>query len=263
MVIGQERRREGNTRPGDQDEDRTGGGRTLPEGFRKAQRGMRLAAKFKMPLITMIDTPGPDLSEDAEQRGLGNAIATTMELMSGLEVQSISVVIGEGGSGGALALGVADRSLMLQNAIYSPISPEDAAEVIYQDTGRAEEAAASLRLTAHDCRDLEIIDTVVPEPPGGAHTNPDEAARQLRRILVSELAALQSKSTKKMLKERYKKYRNIGENSSHFSAAIAREVSTLRSLVSTGVRRIARRGSDATPEDPKPAMPHEPEKPRE
>ena len=253
MVIGQERGREG------QDRDRTGGGRTRPEGFRKAQRGMRLAAKFKLPLITMIDTPGPDLSEDAEQRGLGNAIATTMELMSGLEVQSISVVIGEGGSGGALALGVADRSLMLQNAIYSPISPEDAAEVMYQDTGRADEAAASLRLTAHDCRDLEIIDTVVPEPPGGAHTNPDEAARQLKRILVSELAALQLKSTKKMLRERYKKYRNIGEYSSHFRAAITREVSTLRGLVSSGVRRIARRGSDASPEDLKPAMPHEPE----
>ena len=253
MVIGQERGREG------QDRDRTGGGRTRPEGFRKAQRGMRLAAKFKLPLITMIDTPGPDLSEDAEQRGLGNAIATTMELMSGLEVQSISVVIGEGGSGGALALGVADRSLMLQNAIYSPISPEDAAEVMYQDTGRADEAAASLRLTAHDCRDLEIIDTVVPEPPGGAHTNPDEAARQLKRILVSELAALQLKSTKKMLRERYKKYRNIGEYSSHFRAAITREVSTLRGLVSSGVRRIARRGSNASPEDLEPAMPHEPE----
>ena len=256
MVIGQERGREDKV---DREADRTGGGRTLPEGFRKAQRGMRLAAKFNMPLITMIDTPGPNLSEDAEQRGLGNAIATTMELMSGLEVQSISVVIGEGGSGGALALGVADRSLMLQNAIYSPISPEDAAEVMYQDTGRADEAAASLRLTAHDCRDLEIIDTVVPEPPGGAHTDPDEAARQLRRILVSELATLQSKSMKKMLKERYKKYRNIGEYSSHFRAAIAREVSTLRGLVATGVRRIARRGSDATPEDAKPAMPHEPE----
>ena len=257
MVIGQERGRE------DKEGDRTGGGRTLPEGFRKAQRGMRLAAKFKMPLITMIDTPGPDLSEDAEERGLGNAIATTMELMSGLEVQSISVVIGEGGSGGALALGVADRSLMLQNAVYSPISPEDAAEVMYQDTGRADEAAASLRLTAHDCRDLEIVDTVVAEPPGGAHTNPDEAARQLRRILVSELATLQTKSTKKMLRERYKKYRNIGEYSSHFRAAISREVSTLRGLVATGVRRIARRGSNADPEDVKPAMPHEPEKQRE
>ena len=257
MVIGQERGREG------QDRDRTGGGRTRPEGFRKAQRGMRLAAKFKLPLITMIDTPGPDLSEDAEQRGLGNAIATTMELMSGLEVQSISVVIGEGGSGGALALGVADRSLMLQNAIYSPISPEDAAEVMYQDTGRADEAAESLRLTAHDCRDLEIIDTVVPEPPGGAHTNPDEAARQLKRILVSELVALQLKSTKKMLRERYKKYRNIGEYSSHFRAAITREVSTLRGLVSSGVRRIARRGSNGSPEDLKPAMPHEAREPRE
>ena len=253
MVIGQERRRE------ERDGDPPSGGRTAPEGFRKAQRGMRLAAKFEMPLITMIDTPGPDLSEDAEERGLGNAIATTMELMSGLEVPSISVVIGEGGSGGALALGVADRSLMLQNAIYSPISPEDAAEVMYQDSGRADEAAESLRLTAHDCLDLQIIDTVVPEPPGGAHTNPDEAARQLRRILVSEMTSLQSMSSRKMLRERYKKYRNIGEYSSHFRAAITREVSTLRGAVASGVRRIARRGSNATPEDAPPALPHEPE----
>ncbi len=253
MVIGQERRRE------ERDGDPPSGGRTKPEGFRKAQRGMRLAAKFEMPLITMIDTPGPDLSEDAEERGLGNAIATTMELMSGLEIPSISVVIGEGGSGGALALGVADRSLMLQNAIYSPISPEDAAEVMYQDSGRADEAAESLRLTAHDCLDLQIIDTVVPEPPGGAHTNPDEAARQLRRILVSEMTSIQSMSSRKMLRERYKKYRNIGEYSSHFRAAITREVSTLRGAVASGVRRIARRGSNATPEDAPPALPHEPE----
>ncbi|MCL0028665.1 acetyl-CoA carboxylase carboxyltransferase subunit alpha/beta [Dehalococcoidia bacterium] len=242
MVIGHERR--GEERAGNY----TSGGRTTPEGFRKAQRGMRLAAKFEIPLITMIDTPGPDLSEDAEERGLGNAIATTMELMAGLEVPSISVVIGEGGSGGALALGVADRSLMLQNAIYSPISPEDAAEVIYQDSERADEAAESLRLTAHDCLDLQIIDIVVPEPPGGAHTNSDEAARQLRRILVSEMTSIQSMSSRKMLRERYKKYRNIGEYNSHFRAAITREVSTLRGLVASSARRIARRGQAKTPD---------------
>ena len=109
-----------------------------------------MAEKFDMPLITLIDTPGPFLSLEAEQRGLGNTIASTMALMSGLEVPSISVVIGEGGSAGALALGVADRVLMMENAIYSTISPEDAAELIYQDEARADEAAESLKLTAQD-----------------------------------------------------------------------------------------------------------------
>ena len=137
---------------------------------------------------------------------------------------------------------------MLQNAIYSPISPEDAAEVIYQDPERADEAAESLRLTAHDCLDLQIIDTVVPEPPGGAHTNPDAAARQLRRILVSEMTSIQSMSSRKMLRERYKKYRNIGEYNSHFKAAITREVSTLRGLVASSARRIARRGQAKVPD---------------
>ena len=178
VVIGQERGR-GSSNVQRHD------GRTSPEGFRKAQRAMRLASKFDLPLITFIDTPGPDLSVEAEERGLGNAIAGTMALMGGLQVPSISVVIGEGGSGGALALGVADRVLMMENAIYSAISPEDAAGLIYQDEARADEVAELLRLTAQDCHELGIVDLVVPEPLGGAHTNADESARQLRRILLS------------------------------------------------------------------------------
>ena len=234
MYIGQER---GRGLDGEDHRD----GRTSPEGFRKAQRALRLASKFDMPLITLIDTPGPNLSLEAEERGLGNAIATTMALMAGLEVPSISVVIGEGGSAGALALGVADRVLMMENAIYSAISPEEAAELIFQDEAKAEEVAESLRLTAQDCRELGIADLVVPEPPGGAHTNPDEAARQLRRTMLQVLSELQSMPKRRMINSRYKKFRKMGEYSSHFSAAITREVNALQGFVASGVRRMARR----------------------
>ena len=172
---------------------------------------------------------------------MGHTIATTMSAMAGLDVPSISVVIGEGGSGGALGLGVADRVLMMENAIYSVISPEEAAELIYQDEARADEAAESLRLTAEDCRELGIVDLIVPEPPGGAHTQPDEAARLLRRILLQEMVDLQSLAMRRLLRLRYKKFRNIGEYGSHFRAAITREVNGLQGLVATGVRRIARR----------------------
>ncbi|MCH8206767.1 MAG: acetyl-CoA carboxylase carboxyl transferase subunit beta [Chloroflexi bacterium] len=225
-------------------------GRTSPEGFRKAQRVFRLASKFDLPLITLIDTPGPNLSLDAEERGLGNTIASAMAEMAGLQVPSISVVIGEGGSSGALALGVADRVLMMEHAIYSAISPEDAAGLIFQDEARADEAAESLRLTARDCLELGIVDIVVPEPPGGAHNNPDEAARQVRRMLLQVLAELQSTSKRRLLSNRYKKFRKMGEYSSHFRAAVTREVNALRGLVATGVRRIARRGRQEPEEWP-------------
>ena len=241
MVIGQERgRHDHNGRRHD--------GRTSPAGFRKAHRGLRMAAKFDIPLITLIDTPGPYLSLEAEQGGLGNAIAATMARMSELPVPSISVVIGEGGNAGALALGVADRVLMMENAIYSAISPEDAAELLYQDEARADEAAALLKLTARDCLSLGIIDVVVPEPPGGSHVSPDDAARQLRRVLLQELMELQTVPQKRLLRDRYRKYRKMGEYSSHFRTAINREADALQSLVATGVRRIARRGV-TTPTD--------------
>ena len=224
-------------------------GRTSPEGFRKAQRAFQFAAKFDLPLITLIDTPGPYLGLDAEERGLGRAIATTMAGMSQVSVPSLSVIIGEGGSEGALALGVADRVLMLENAFYSTISPESAAELIYQDEGRADEVAESLKLTAQDCREYGIVDVIVPEPSGGAHADPDEAARQLRSVLLQELADLQTISKRRLLKDRYKKFRNMGEYSSRVRAAINREVTSLQSLVASGVRRITRRQS-GKPEEP-------------
>ncbi len=236
MVIGQERGERNEASPQND-------GRTLPEGFRKAKRIMTLAARFNLPLITLIDTPGPDLSVESEERGLGNAIAMTMSEMAALTVPTISVVIGEGGNAGALALGVADRTLMMENAIYTAVSPEDAAEVIYQDAMMAEEVAESLKLTAQDCRDLGIIDGIVAEPIGGAHTDPEEAARQLRRVLLQELTELQGMPKRRMQSRRYKKFRNMGEYGSHFRSAIVREVDSLQGFVATGVRRIARRSS--------------------
>lgn len=225
-----------------------GGGRqserTSPEGFREAKRAVRLAAKFDLPIVTLIDTPGPDVSIDAEQRGLGNAIATSMAEFARVPVPSIAVIIGEGGSEGALPLAIADRVLMLENAIYTVISPEDAASLLYQDTARADEAAESLRLTARDCYELGIVDFVVQEPAGGAHANPSESARHLRRVLIQEIAALQTGSRKRRLRTRYKKFRNVGEYSSYFRTAITREVNTLRAIVSTSVRRIRRNPDD-------------------
>ena len=234
VIVGQE-----SGRTGDTVERRDG--RTSPEGFRKAQRAIRLASKFDVPLVTLIDTPGPYASLDAEERGLGNVIATTMEQMAGLRVPSIAVIIGEGGSEGALTLAVANRVLMMEHAIYSIVSPEEAAGLIYQDEARADEVAESLKLTAEDCRALGIVDMVVQEPPGGAHTNPDEAARELRRALLQELAALQAMPRRRVQDERYKKFRKMGEYSSHFRAAITREVDYLQALVVTRVKRMARR----------------------
>ena len=239
VVIGQER-----GDPGDAGQ----GGRISPEGFRETQRAVRLASKFDLPIVTLIDTPGPHISADAEKRGLGSAIAAAMAELAGVEVPSIAVIIGEGGSEGALPLAVVDRVLMLENAIYSVISPEDAAALIYQDAARADEAAESLKLTAHDCFELGIVDLIVQEPAGGAHANPTEAARHLRRILLQELSVIQAGSRKRLLRARYKKFRNMGEYSSHFRTAITREVNSLRGIVSTGVRRM-RRTPEPEPDD--------------
>ena len=242
VVIGQERGREG-------DDVERNGGRTSPEGFRKALRAADLAEKFQLPIITLIDTPGPLLSLEAEERGLGNSIAAIMARMASLSVPSIAVITGEGGSEGALALGLANRVLMLENAIYSVISPEEAAGLLYQDQGRADEAAESLRLTASGCEELGIIDQIVQEPPGGAHVNPDEAARHLRRVLLKELSELQPRKRSGYAADRRKKFRNMGEYSSSFRSTISRDVSLLQGLAATGMRRIARRGR-TEPEPP-------------
>lgn len=213
-------------------------GQTLPEGFRKAQRTLLLAEKFEIPIITLIDTPGVNLSTEAETRGIGNAIASTMAMMSDVEIPTLSIVIGEGGSAGALALGTADKLLMMENAIYTAVSPEDAAQVLYQDECKAQDAAESLKLTAFNCHELGIIDKIVPEPEGGAHTNHHEAARLLKRNILRELADLQKLSKRSRHRKRYKKFRNIGEYSSFFRSTIAREVNVLRGTVARKVREF-------------------------
>ncbi len=241
MVVGQERLKNSGTGRG-----------IAPGGFRKAQRAFGLADKFGIPVVTLLDSIGPDVSLESEEHGLGSAIATTIEKLSVINTPTIAVLIGEGGSEAALAFGVTDRVLMMEKAIYSTISPEDAAELIYQDEGRADEVAELLKLTAYDCREHGIVDLLIQEPPGGAHTDPDEAARQLRRALMRELATLQNKSRRNLQRERYKKFRNMGEYSSHFRAAINREASALQGLVSTGVRRIAHREDTDTEQSDSP-----------
>lgn len=222
-------------------------GRTYPEGFRKAQRGMRLAATFGLPVITLIDTPGAYPGIEAEERGMGQAIASTLALMSDLPTPIVSVIIGEGGSEGALALGVADRILMLENAIYSVISPESAASIVYRDSEKASEMASALKLTAFDCKELGVIDTVVPEPEGGAHADPDEAARLLRNSILRELLEIQKVPRGKLIKDRYKKLRSMGEYTSHFRSAISKEVTEVQELLHRGVSKLRQRFS--TPEE--------------
>jgi acetyl-CoA carboxylase alpha subunit len=169
--------------------------------------------------------------------------------MSDLPVPIVSAIIGEGGSEGALALGVADRVLMQENAIYSVISPESAASIIYRDASKAEEMASALKMTAADCRELSVIDAIVPEPEGGAHVDHDEAARLLKNALVRELLESQQFTLAKLVRNRYKKYRRIGEYSSYFRAAISKEVSDLQGLLQRGVSLLRRRFSSSEAED--------------
>ena len=232
VVIGQQREQTSDS------EHKDNTGRTMPEGFRKAQRALKMAEKFELPVVSLIDTPGANLSSEAEQRGLGHAIASTLTLISSLTVPTISTIIGEGGSAGALALGVTDKILMLENAIYSAVSPEEAAELIYQDEQRAKEVAGSLKLTAMDCMDLDIVDQLVPEPTQGAHKDHHEASRLLKRALLQNLADLQAVSKRRRLRARTKKFRNMGEYSSRLKSTISREVESLRGTVLRKVNEL-------------------------
>jgi acetyl-CoA carboxylase carboxyl transferase subunit alpha len=181
-----------------------------PEGYRKAMRLMELAAKFNRPVITFLDTQGAWPGKDAEERGQGEAIAYNLREMSRLSVPVIVVVIGEGGSGGALALGVGNRIFMLENAVYSVISPESCAAIIYRDSGKAPQAAAALKMTAPDLLELGLIDGIVPEPGDGAHSNPDNAAEALGLVLRETLRELGAISPEQLIEERYDKFRRMG-----------------------------------------------------
>jgi acetyl-CoA carboxylase carboxyl transferase subunit alpha len=185
-------------------------GMPKPEGYRKALRVMKLAEKFGRPIFSLIDTPGAYPGIDAEERGQAEAIAYNLREMAKLKVPVIVTVIGEGGSGGALAIGVGDQVMMLENAIYSVISPEGCAAILWKDSKLADQAATGLRLTAQDLYAEKIVDQIISEPPGGAHTDYDQAARFLDAALAERLAEAVSCSQDERLARRYIKLRGFG-----------------------------------------------------
>ncbi|UCH26647.1 MAG: acetyl-CoA carboxylase carboxyltransferase subunit alpha [Trueperaceae bacterium] len=186
-------------------------GMSHPSGYRKAIRLFDLADKFHLPVITLIDTPGAYPGIAAEEQGQAWVIAESIRRMSRLRVPAISVVIGEGGSGGALAVGVANRVLILENAIYSVISPESCAAILWRDSTEAPKAAEALRLTADDLLQLGIVDRVIDEPVGGAHRNPGSAMERVKGALVEELAALMSLTSDEWIRQRRERFRHLGE----------------------------------------------------
>lgn len=185
-------------------------GSAHPEGYRKALRLMKMADKFGLPIITLIDTAGAYPGIGAEERHIAEAIAVNLREMMLFEVPIIAVVIGEGGSGGALGIGVADRVLMLENAYYSVISPEGCAAILWKDRAAAAKAAQALKITAKDLHQLKLVDEIIPEPLGGAHTDPIQTGENLKRHLLAHLAHLRELSTADRLKQRYEKYRAFG-----------------------------------------------------
>jgi len=185
-------------------------GMPKPEGYRKAMRLMELAAKFGRPVITILDTMGAYPGLDAEERGQAEAIAYNLREMARLGVPVICVVIGEGGSGGALGIAVGNRIYMMENAWYSVISPESCAAIIYRDSARAPEAAAALKITATDLKGLGLIDEIIPEPGEGAHTDPDASADAVREVLRKGLAELVGMTPKQLIDDRYEKFRRMG-----------------------------------------------------
>lgn len=186
-------------------------GMAKPEGYRKAIRLMQIAEKFNRPILTLIDTPGAYPGIGAEARGQAEAIAHNLRAMAQLQVPIIATVIGEGGSGGALAISLADRILMLEHSIYSVISPESCSAILWKDQEHAQEAAQSLRLTAPDLERFQIVDELVPEPAEGANNDWDEAAALLKKSLLRHLEELQLQSPEQRLRHRFEKFRHIGE----------------------------------------------------
>src|SRR5690349_8177199 len=186
-------------------------GQPKPEGYRKALRLMQLAAKFSRPVLCFVDTPGAYPGIDAEERGQGEAIAKNLREMARLPVPIIVTVTGEGGSGGALAIAVGDKVNILENSFYSVISPEGCASIIWRDATKAETAAAAMKITANDLKDLGIVDEIIPEPDGGAHTDHEGAARLLDDVLDRQLVALTNEPVRELLAARYEKFRKMGQ----------------------------------------------------
>ena len=186
-------------------------GMPKPEGYRKALRVMQLAAKFGRPVLTFVDTPGAYPGMDAEERGQAEAIARNLREMARLPVPIVVTITGEGGSGGALAIAIGDRVVMLENSIYSVISPEGCASIMWRDASKAEIAAAALKITAKDLEGLGLIDEIVPEPEGGAHSDHEETARLLDPVLLRALNELSGLSADELLEQRYEKFRRMGQ----------------------------------------------------
>ena len=185
-------------------------GMPRPEGYRKSVRLMKMAATFGRPILCLIDTPGAYPGIGAEERGQAEAIAYSLQVMSSLPVPIIATVIGEGGSGGALAIGVADRVLMMEYAIYSVITPEGCASILWRDPAKAGEAAKQLKLTASDLVELGIVDDLIAEPPGGAHRKPETAARNLGETILGSLKELTALEPAELIRRRYEKFRVMG-----------------------------------------------------
>lgn len=205
MVIGQQKGR--NTR----ENLKRNFGCPHPEGYRKAMRLMEMAEKFKMPIITMIDTPGAYPGIGAEERHVAEAIAVNIRDMSALKVPIISIVIGEGGSGGALGIAVADEVMILENGYYSVISPEGCAAILWKDRAAAPQAAEALKFSPKHLKAFGVVDSILPEPTGGAHRDPDQAAAILKDAIAKSLAMLRKKSVTKLLDDRYARFRKLGE----------------------------------------------------
>lgn len=186
-------------------------GMTHPEGYRKALRLMKQAERFNRPVICFVDTPGAFCGIGAEERGQGEAIANNLVEISLLKIPIISIIIGEGGSGGALALSVGDEVWMLENSVYSILSPKGFASILWKDASRENEAAKIMKITADDLYDFKIIEKIIPETNGGAHKNPKEVAKKIKEELILKLKELSSLDKEELLEKRYQKYRNIGE----------------------------------------------------
>jgi acetyl-CoA carboxylase carboxyl transferase subunit alpha len=185
-------------------------GMANPEGYRKAYRLMKLAEKFKIPIITFLDTPGAFPGLEAEERGQAEAIAKNLKMMALLKVPVITIVIGEGASGGAIGIGMGNEVFMMENTWYSVISPESCSSILWKTWDYKEQAAAVLKLTAKDLAELKVIDGVIPEPLGGAHRNPDEAAESVKKQILKSLKSLKKMSATKLVEQRIEKYSSIG-----------------------------------------------------
>ena len=232
-----------------------------PEGYRKAMRLFQLAERLHLPVVTFVDTPGAFPGPAAEERGVAESIAQSIQLMAGLRTPIVSVITGEGGSGGALAIAVGDVVVALENAIYSVISPEGCAAILWRAPDRAQDAAVAMRLTAAEQKELGVIDEVVPEPGEGAHSNVDETARRLRPRIVHHLDTLAGRDRQVLVDNRYARYRRMGEFEELPMAASARPerqglTDRLRSLIEGGRAQLL--GSDGAPLRPGAADDEEP-----